>query len=244
MNTRTDHGARPIHEMTELAHDAAALGVNPMVMRNESGIYAHVDHHGLMTAAEELADFLGERCKPAVETHHHKRGAAGLQLHSILLLKLSQLFAIQRQRLFDERWPTGMQCLGCQGCVGVMTREDEYGIDIGVFQQFRGLFRSLKLEGPLRRSSAPARDGTYGLQAHALDGLQIWKDYARRETAGTYAADPHFIAKARPRCYDSRRAPLRYSGRAVVLQDRCVQAILQIGECFRPILDSVPMLEE
>src|SRR2546427_12277569 len=102
MNRRTDHGARPIHEMTELAHDAAALSVNPMVMRNESGIYAHVDHHGLTTAGEELADFLGERCKAAVETHHHKRGAASLPLQTIHLLPLSPLVAVPPRRVFYE----------------------------------------------------------------------------------------------------------------------------------------------
>src|SRR6266850_180222 len=118
--------------MTELADDAAALSVNPMVMGNESGIYTHVDHHGLTPAGEELADFIGERCKPAVETGHHKRSTASLQLLSIAVL----------------------QCLGCQGCMGVMTRQDEYSIDIGVMQQFRGLYRGLKLEGALRRSSA------------------------------------------------------------------------------------------
>src|SRR2546425_2680301 len=100
MNRRTDHGARPIHEMTELAHDAAALTVNPMVTRNESGIYAHVDHHGLTTAGEELADFLGERCKAAVENPHHKTGAASLQLHTIHLLQLSQIFSIHPQPFF------------------------------------------------------------------------------------------------------------------------------------------------
>src|SRR5712664_2606748 len=170
LNGETNHGARPVHEMTELAHDAAALRLNPMVVRNESGIYAPMDHHGLATAGEELADFLGGRGKPAVETHHHKRSAAGLQLRSVHLLKLSQLFAIHRQRLFDEHWPTGKQCLDCQGRVIVMARYDEYGIDIGIIQQLRGLFCGLKLEGSLRRSSASARDGTYGLQTHALDG--------------------------------------------------------------------------
>src|SRR2546428_3998321 len=112
MNRRTDHGARPIHEMTELAHDAAALTVNPMVTRNESGIYAHVDHHGLTTAGEELADFLGERCKAAVETHHHKRGAASLQLHTIHFLQLSQLFAIHPQRFVCEHLPERLQWPG------------------------------------------------------------------------------------------------------------------------------------
>src|SRR2546428_12436675 len=102
MNRRTDHGARPIHEMTELAHDAAALTVNPMVTRNESGIYAHVDHHGLTTAGEELADFLGERCKAAVETPHHKTGAAHLQLPTQHVLRLWHKFAIHRPLFFVQ----------------------------------------------------------------------------------------------------------------------------------------------
>src|SRR5260221_4660527 len=97
--------------------------------------------------------------------------------------------------------------------MGVMTRQDEYSIDIGVMQQFRGLYRGLKLEGALRRSSARARDGAYRLQAHALDGLQTWKDYARCETAGADAADPHFITKARPWCHSNgRQAPVRHGG--------------------------------
>src|SRR2546425_12115758 len=94
MNRRTDHGARPIHEMTELAHDAAALTVNPMVTRNESGIYAHVDHHGLTTAGEELADFLGERCKAAVETHPHQTGAGSPELETPPLFPVGQMFAV------------------------------------------------------------------------------------------------------------------------------------------------------
>src|SRR5256712_14214531 len=125
-----------------------------------------------------------------------------------------------------------------------MARQNEFRVNIRIIQHFRGLFRSSKLKGVLRRSSTRARDGTYALQPHALDGLQIRKNHARRETTGTYAADPHFIANARPRCYNGRHAPLRHSGRAAVLQDRGVQAILQIAECFRTLLDSVPMLEE
>jgi len=55
-----------------------------------------------------------------------------------------------------------------------------------------------------------------------LTDRRFWKDYARRETAGTDAADSHFIAEARPSRYHSRRDPLRHFGRALVLQNRCV----------------------
>src|SRR5258707_15433699 len=127
--------------------------------------------------------------------------------------------------------------------MGVMTRWDEFSVDIGVMQQFRGLYRRLKLEGALRRSSARARDGAYRLQAHALDGLQTWKDYARCETAGANAADPHFITKARPWCHSNgRQAPVRHGGRVLVLEDSSGQATVQIGECFRPLFDSRPLL--
>src|SRR5260370_40559324 len=98
--------------MTELAHNAAALRVNPMVIRNKPGIYSHVDHHGLTTTCEELADFLGERRKPAVETHHYKRSTAGLEPHGMHPLKVRQLFAIHRQPLFDRHWPARFQSFG------------------------------------------------------------------------------------------------------------------------------------
>src|SRR5258707_15633310 len=129
--------------------------------------------------------------------------------------------------------------------MGVMTRWDEFSVDIGVMQQFRGLYRRLKLEGALRRSSARARDGAYRLQAHALDGLQTWKDYARCETAGANAADPHFITKARPWCHSNgRQAPVRHGGRVLVLADSSVQAPVQIRACFCTLLDNGPMLAE
>src|SRR5258707_14178473 len=129
--------------------------------------------------------------------------------------------------------------------MGVMTRWDEFSVDIGVMQQFRGLYRRLKLEGALRRSSARARDGAYRLQAHALDGLQTWKDYARCETAGADAADPYFITKARPWCHSNgRQAPVRHGGRVLVLEDSSVQATVSIGECFWTPFQCVTMLQE
>jgi len=104
-----------------------------------------------------------------------------------------------------------------------MTREDEYGIDIGVFQQFRGLFRSLKLEGPLRRSQRPRPRWYLRIAgARPLMDCRFGKITLDGETAGTYAADPHFIRQGEAAVLRQPAAPLRYSGRAVVLQDRCV----------------------
>src|SRR6267143_5284940 len=43
VNRKTDHGARPIHEMAELAHDTAAMGMKPPVPRDLAGINARID---------------------------------------------------------------------------------------------------------------------------------------------------------------------------------------------------------
>src|SRR5258708_3054805 len=119
-----------------------------------------------------------------------------------------------------------------------MTRQDEYSIDIGGMQQFRGLYRGLKLESGVRRCSARARDGAYRLQAHALDGLQTWKDYARCETAGADAADPYFITKARPWCHSNgRQAPVRHGGRVLCLRDTTLQPPLPHPH---PLLSPLP----
>src|SRR5580765_5619606 len=85
VNGRTDDSASPVHKMAELAHDAAALGVNPMILRETAGVDAGMDQHWLTAAGEELADFFGERRKPPVEAHHHEGRMASLQLACVYL---------------------------------------------------------------------------------------------------------------------------------------------------------------
>src|SRR5437660_7137362 len=82
------------------------------------------------------------------------------------------------------------------------------------------------------------------MQAHALDGLQVRKDYARGKTSGTEAAHSHFIADAWPGGYRGRHGFLRGRVRAAVLQNRGVEAILQVAVSFPAFVDGVAMLEQ
>src|SRR5437762_12838741 len=106
------------------------------------------------------------------------------------------------------------------------------------------LFHRLKLEAASRRCGARARDGTHGLQAHGLVGLEDWENEADGETAGTDAADSHFVVEARSGCGYVRCAGLGGGGRAGVLQDCRVQAVLQVGVGPRTLVYGVPTLEE
>ena len=72
--------------MAELADDAAAIAVNPVVVRDVAGVNARVDQHGLGMIGKELADFFGKRRKAAVEADHHEWRTAGLCLRRIQLL--------------------------------------------------------------------------------------------------------------------------------------------------------------